>query len=145
MESYARFGDLANRLAGTRFSEEQLRRVLDVVLPMPEDEGNHPRISHAREKVVELYHAGVGIEGDMQGSAWAALQAVAKYADHHRQTRAVQGKRMDAMRLESIWMGKAANMKRQALNAILGESQFRLVALGGAATQDGKRWTCGPA
>lgn len=35
---------------------------------------------------------------------------------------------MDAMRLESIWMGKAACMKRQALTAILGESQLRLVA-----------------
>ncbi|WP_164002310.1 DUF932 domain-containing protein [Pyxidicoccus caerfyrddinensis] len=128
MDSYARFGDLANRLAVTPFSEEQLRHVLDAVLPMPEDEGNHPRIIHAREKVVELYHAGTGIEGDMQGSAWAALQAVAEYTDHHRLTRAVQGRRVDAMRLESIWMGKAASMKRQALTAILSESQFRLVA-----------------
>ncbi|MCK8504231.1 DUF932 domain-containing protein [Myxococcus fulvus] len=128
MESYARFGDLANRLAATPFSEEQLRRVLDVVLPLPEDEGNHPRILHAREKVVELYHVGAGIEGDMQATAWAALQAVAEYADHHRLTRAVQGRRVDAMRLESIWMGKAASMKRQALTAILSESQLRLVA-----------------
>ncbi|XXF81584.1 DUF932 domain-containing protein [Myxococcaceae bacterium GXIMD 01537] len=63
-----------------------------------------------------------------QGTAWAALQAVSEYADHHRSTRTVEGTSMEARRLESIWMGKAAAMKRQALLAIANTSQLRLAA-----------------
>ncbi|QRN99153.1 DUF932 domain-containing protein [Archangium violaceum] len=65
---------------------------------------------------------------DIQGTAWAALQAFSEWADHHRHTRAVQGKKVEVMRLESIWMGKAAAMKRQALAAIADTAQLRLAA-----------------
>ncbi len=128
VESYARFEELANRLAVTPFSEGQLVSVLDVALPLPNDEEEHPRILKARNKVVELFHAGTGIEGPIQGTAWAALQAMAEYADHHRLLRTVQGTSKESRRLESIWMGKAANMKRQALTTIAGMTQLRLAA-----------------
>jgi hypothetical protein len=102
--------------------------VINRVMPLPEDEAKHPRITNARNKVVELFHTGTGIEGDIQGTAWAALQAFSEWADHHRHTRAVQGKKVEVMRLESIWMGKAAAMKRQALAAIVDTAQLRLAA-----------------
>ncbi|WP_342742449.1 DUF932 domain-containing protein [Stigmatella aurantiaca] len=115
IEGYAHFEALANQLAVPPFSEEQLGHVINVVLPLPEDEEKHPRLLKARGKVVELFHCGGDIEGDIQGTAWAALQAVSEYADHHRSTRTVEGTSTEARQLESIWMGKAAAMKRQAL------------------------------
>ncbi|HZH78642.1 MAG TPA: DUF932 domain-containing protein [Archangium sp.] len=128
VEGYERLGELANHLAVQPFNEHQLQLVLNRVMPLPEDEAKHPRITNARNKVVELFHTGTGIEGDIQGTAWAALQAFSEWADHHRHTRAVQGKKVEVMRLESIWMGKAAAMKRQALAAIADTAQLRLAA-----------------
>ncbi|MBF5043172.1 DUF932 domain-containing protein [Aggregicoccus sp. 17bor-14] len=127
-EGYARFGQLANALAVTRFSDAQLATALDFVLPVPEDAHEHPRILGAREKVRELFEAGTGIEGPIRGTAWAALQAFTEYADHHRHTRALKGRRAEELRLESIWFGRAAALKHQALFAIAGESRLALAA-----------------
>ncbi|NVJ11420.1 DUF932 domain-containing protein, partial [Myxococcus sp. AM001] len=75
LQGYEYFEALANHLAMTRFSEHQLRNVINLVLPLPDDDGQHPRLLKARSKVIELFHAGTGIEGQMiQGTAWAALQ-----------------------------------------------------------------------
>jgi phage/plasmid-like protein (TIGR03299 family) len=126
VQGYERFAALADHLAMPRFSEHQLRNVLDAVLPLTQDAAEHPRLEKARNKVVQLFHAGTGIEGRIQNTAWAALQAVSEWADHHRNTRSVKGKPIEAMRLESIWMGKAASLKRQALAAIAHTARIRL-------------------
>jgi phage/plasmid-like protein (TIGR03299 family) len=126
VQGYERFAALADHLAMTRFSEHQLRNVLDVVLPLPQDKAEHPRLEKARNKVVQLFHAGTGIEGPIQNTAWAGLQAVSEWADHHRNTRSVKGKPIEAMRLESIWMGKAAAIKKLALTNIMNEARVRL-------------------
>ncbi|HYO55919.1 DUF932 domain-containing protein [Archangium sp.] len=108
------------------FSEHQLSNVIDVVMPLPQDKAEHPRLMKGRNKVIELFHAGRGLEGSIRGTAWGALQAFSEYADHHRHTRVPKGKSMDALRLESIWMGKAASLKRQALAAIADTARIRL-------------------
>ncbi|HEX8821233.1 MAG TPA: DUF932 domain-containing protein [Archangium sp.] len=128
VQGYERFAALGDHLAMTRFSEHQLRNVLDIVLPLPQDKAEHPRLEKARNKVVQLFHAGTGIEGPIQNTAWAALQAVSEWADHHRNTRSVKGKPVEAMRLESIWMGKAAAIKKLALTSIMNEAHVRLRA-----------------
>ena len=128
VQGYERFAALGDHLAMTRFSEHQLRNVLDIVLPLPQDKAEHPRLEKARNQVVQLFHAGTGIEGPIQNTAWAALQAVSEWADHHRNTRSVKGKPVEAMRLESIWMGKAAAIKKLALTSIMNEAHVRLRA-----------------
>jgi phage/plasmid-like protein (TIGR03299 family) len=128
IEGYEYFEALANHLAMTRFSEHQLRNVINLVLPLPDDDGQHPRLLKARSKVIELFHAGTGIEGPIEGTAWAALQAFSEYADHHKGIRATKGKSDGAARLESIWMGSAASLKHQALTAIADQAQVQLAA-----------------
>ncbi|MDC0708750.1 DUF932 domain-containing protein [Stigmatella sp. ncwal1] len=128
LQGYEYFEALANHLAMTRFSEHQLRNVINLVLPLPEDDAQHPRLLKARSKVIELFHAGTGIEGTIRGTAWGALQAFSEYADHHRSIRATKGKSAGAARLESIWMGSAASMKQQALTAIADQAQVQLAA-----------------
>ena len=126
VQGYERFAALSDHLAMTRFSEHQLRNVIDVVMPLPQDEAEHPRLMKGRNKVIELFHAGRGLEGSIRGTAWGALQAFSEYADHHRHTRVPKGKNVDTLRLESIWMGKAASLKRQALAAIADTARIRL-------------------
>ncbi|MDC0709491.1 hypothetical protein POL68_13555 [Stigmatella sp. ncwal1] len=55
LEGYAHFEALANQLAMTPFSEKQLGHVINVVLPLPEDEEKHPRLVKARAKVVDTF------------------------------------------------------------------------------------------
>ncbi|AEI66274.1 DUF932 domain-containing protein [Corallococcus macrosporus] len=84
VQGYERFAALSDHRAMTRFSEHQLRNVLDVVLPLPQDRAEHPRLEKARNKVVQLFHAGTGIEGPIENTAWAALQAVSVVARRNR-------------------------------------------------------------
>jgi phage/plasmid-like protein (TIGR03299 family) len=128
LQGYEHFTALANHLAMTRFSEHQLRNVLDHLLPIPQDDAEHPKLIKSRNKVIELFHAGTGIEGPIRGTAWGALQAFSEFADHHRSTRATKGKSADAARLESIWIGSAASLKQQALFAIADASHVQLAA-----------------
>lgn len=126
--SYDRFGDLANMMATTRFTGLQLVTAIDHVLPVPQDEKNHDRILRDREKVKELFETGVGIESAIRGTGWAAFQAFTEFADHHRQTRTMFGHDPRHDRLESIWMGRAAQLKRNALSAITNVSGIQLEA-----------------
>ncbi|HZH16128.1 MAG TPA: DUF932 domain-containing protein [Archangium sp.] len=45
VQGYERFAALGDHLAMTRFSEHQLRKVLDAVLPLPQDAVKHPRLA----------------------------------------------------------------------------------------------------
>jgi phage/plasmid-like protein (TIGR03299 family) len=128
IEGYEYFAELANNLSTIRVSEHQLHKILDVVMPIPQDEADHSRLLKARRKVIELFHAGTGIEGPIRGTAWGALQAFTEYADHHKGIRATKGKSADAARLESTWMGGSAALKRQALLAIADRAQVQLAA-----------------
>ncbi|WP_225413312.1 DUF932 domain-containing protein [Stigmatella hybrida] len=125
---YEHFAALANHLTMTRFSEHQLRNVLNLVLPLPQDDAEHPKLLTARGKVIELFHSGTGIEGPIRSTAWGALQAFSEYADHHKGIRATKGKSAGAARLESIWMGSAASLKHLALTAIADQAQVQLAA-----------------
>lgn len=126
VEGYAKFEQLANELSATRFTDAKLAKVIDLVLPIPGDDKDHSRIKASREKVVELFENGVGMKG-IRGTAWAGLQAFTEFADHHRGIRGSNGNPA-AARLESIWLGGAADLKRRALAAITEQVRIPLAA-----------------
>ncbi len=126
VDGYRRFEQLANVLATTRFSDRKMERVVDRVLPVPEDERDHPRLGNARAKVVQLFEAGAGLHG-LRGTAWGAFQAVTEYADHHRSIRSGDQERA-SKRLESVWFGGSAELKRAGLAAIADEAGVALAA-----------------
>jgi|GEM_PF-1093315 len=127
IQGYEYFAELANSLSTIRVSEHQLHKILDVVIPVPQDEADHSRLLKGRRKVIELFHAGTGLEG-IRGTAWGALQAFTEWADHHRTVRTSKDRNAAATRLESIWMGSAASLKHQALTAIADQAQVQLAA-----------------
>jgi hypothetical protein len=63
----------------------------------------------------------------IRGTAWAAFQAFTEFADHHRPLRGGDGQPA-AARLESIWLGGAADLKRRALVAVADEARIPLAA-----------------
>jgi phage/plasmid-like protein (TIGR03299 family) len=126
-DSYVRFGELANVLAITPFSDQQMLATVDRVLPVPKDDRDHDRLEKERGKVIQLFETAVGIER-VRGTAWAALQGWTEYADHHRLVRDTGREDPRRARLASIWMGRAAGIKQAALGAIADEAGIQLAA-----------------
>jgi len=126
VEGYRQFEDLANVLATTRFTDAQLARAVDQVLPVPQDDRDHKRLEANRGKVIELFEAGRGMSG-IRCTGWAAFQAFTEFADHHRPLRGGDGQPA-AARLESIWLGGAADLKKRALVAVADEARIPLAA-----------------
>lgn len=128
LRSYETFGELANFMAVTPFTDKQMKATIDVVLPAPKDETDHLRIERDREKVLSLFETAVGLESAIKGTSWAAANAWSEFLDHVRLPRAKKGHDLRDQRLESIWMGSAAKLKEQAFYAILHEAQVQPAA-----------------
>ena len=114
------FEKIANLLAETSFSDRQMARTIDDLLPLPKDEEGNAReagkqLNEKRERVQTLFTDGLGITAGIRGTAWAALQAWTEFNDHHR---AVRNDADGSKRLESIWLGRAADLKTDALKSI---------------------------
>lgn len=110
------FEEVANALASTKFTDRQMARTVDDLLPLPngkEEAGK--QLAEKRERVLSLFETGAGINAAIRGTAWAAFQAWTEYSDHHR---VVRDDDNGAKRLESIWFGRAADMKHDALASI---------------------------
>jgi phage/plasmid-like protein (TIGR03299 family) len=125
---FERFGEYANVLASTKFSDRQLRSTLDQVFPVPDDGKAHPRLVSTRDNVLRLFaYDGRGLDG-IRGTAWGAWQAFTEQVDHHRSVRRGQGADEQSARLQSIWFGSGAALKQKAFEAISVEAGLRLVA-----------------
>lgn len=112
------FEELANFMASTRFGIKRMRATLDALLPVPEPKKGEEltaairaaqtRAEEKRELVLKLFESGTGIDSGIRGTAWGAFQALTEYADHF-------GHKDPAKRLNSVWLGAAANFKAAAL------------------------------
>lgn len=109
---YDGFATEASRLIAAPYSDRQLADLVSVLFPVPA-EGMSTRTQNLRAKVTELFEFGRGHEG-IKGTAWAALNAVAEFADHHRSVRAKKGQERQEKQLSSTWLGSAAKLKRTA-------------------------------
>jgi phage/plasmid-like protein (TIGR03299 family) len=118
-QSYRDFGELANHLVDVKMNDDQMLGTIDSVLPVPKDDKDHEKLESDRNKVYKLFHEAIGLNDNLQNTAWAAVQAWSEFSDHHRTTR--NGKLQDAQsaKLESVWFGKGAGMKQKALASIL--------------------------
>lgn len=122
-----RFEELANALAAERFSDADLTVTLNEVMPLPDDGQDHPGLERARSKVIELFDDGTGM-GGLRGTAWGAFQSWTEYADHFRSVRGAANSDGAAARLESVWLGGAADLKRRALAAITSQVGINLAS-----------------
>lgn len=110
------FEAMANLLASTKFTDRQMMRTIDDLLPLAEGaEKAGKQLAEKRERVQMLFTEGTGIGAGIRGTAWAAFQAWTEFNDHHR---VVRNDDDGAKRLESIWLGRAADLKTDALKSI---------------------------
>jgi phage/plasmid-like protein (TIGR03299 family) len=123
-----RFGELANLMAATKFSDAQLKTTLDRVIPIPDDDASHTRLETNRATIAQLAVSGTGIGAAIRGTAWAAFQGFTEWADHHRTVRQLSDGAQRAAQLNSVWFGGAAQVKQDALTAILEEAGIELKA-----------------
>ncbi len=111
---YQRFQDTATALVQARFSDRQMVSLSEGLFPADENGIVSGKATNAREKVQGLFAYGRG-HGPIRGTAWAAYNAVAEYADHHRSTR---GENKSEARASSIWFGSAGALKAEAFDHI---------------------------
>lgn len=113
------FEQVANMLASVKFSDKMMAATINSIFPLKTDDDGKAveagkLLADKREKVQTLFTDGAGITSGIRGTAWAAFQAWTEFADHHSKMRGeTQGKR-----LESIWLGGAADLKTAALTSI---------------------------
>jgi phage/plasmid-like protein (TIGR03299 family) len=109
---YENFESEAERLLAAPFSDLQMRGLVDTLLPASAADVSK-RMIRMRDSMFSLFENGRGHEA-MRGTAWAALNAVAEYVDHHRPVRGVDSLAKSDRQLQSSWMGSGASLKRSA-------------------------------
>lgn len=84
LDYYQQFKHTGDQLASERFTETQLRRVLEELYPSGTDDTATARTRRSREQVkdgiTELFARG-DTQGNAPGSKWAAVNAIIEHAD----------------------------------------------------------------
>jgi phage/plasmid-like protein (TIGR03299 family) len=84
VDYYRQFKHAGDQLATERFSEMQLRRVLDELYPSGPDDNASDRTRRSREqtkeRITELFGRG-DTQGSAPGTKWAAVNAIVEHAD----------------------------------------------------------------
>lgn len=109
------FEAYANQLASIKFTDSDMRKVTDIMLPLPVEAEPSTQLENKRETLLSLFETGTGIGAGIRGTAWAGFQALTEFADHGMSTRKDSN---GSRRLESIWLGRAAAFKQNGLAAI---------------------------
>jgi phage/plasmid-like protein (TIGR03299 family) len=114
---YDEFEAEANLLANARYGDADMRRLVETLFPQDADEVS-TRTRNLRDRVTALFTEGLG-HAQIRGTAWAALNAVAEFTDHHRATRSGDLASRNEKRLSSSWLGSGAVLKRVAYQTIV--------------------------
>ena len=108
-----------NHLASYYPTATQLGRYFAQLYPDPE-EGNKRRAENTRTRLLELFESGRGQDlPEIRHTAWAAVNAVTEYVDHHRPTRGRNPEQRADRRLRSQWFGSGSRLKARAWNLAL--------------------------
>lgn len=123
---YRDFEDLTQKLVNKRVTSRVLDTYLDNLgyaqreVRDPVTELISKQDTEAREDIKYLFEYGVGnVAPGIKGTAWALLNGVTEYVDHHRATR-VQGGSEDSeeARLMSAWFQHGRDLKVKALELV---------------------------
>ena len=113
---FAKLNEEMNRMAGARITEIRAKAYFQMVWPdNPEVEAStSTRARSVRERMFEQFQREGQQMPKLAGTAWLAYNAVSHYTDWERPTRGLDDDRRAQNRLESIWLGDSASLKRQA-------------------------------
>jgi len=101
-------------LVAHQASSGQIEDYFKLLYPDPEDSDNN-RARNVRNRLTEIFETGQGLDlPGVQGTMWAAYNAVTEWVDHHRPTRVSDPTLRASRRLESAWFGSGAKLKSRA-------------------------------
>lgn len=114
-ESFAAYDEQAKRLAQMQMGDKALDAFLNSLFPVPTDAEPTTQDTNRKNLIRDLFESGAGTEiPGVRGTAWAALNAVTDYVDHHSIAR--RGQETSA---ESMMFGTKAECKTRALDLLL--------------------------
>ena len=113
---YEMFARTVDKLVNTRMTVFDQQRYFQQVYHFKDNksyaEQDH-RIVRAYETTVDLLNHPTNLIGGIQGTAWAAFNAVSYYVDHQKVIRGSLD-RQDDRRLEGSWFGSGADLRQRA-------------------------------
>jgi phage/plasmid-like protein (TIGR03299 family) len=117
-EFYAAFNQRANELAQARFTPAMMTELAERFFPVKGEDKDEAGalLTKKRAEVVRLFDAGLGHD-KIAGTAWAAINAVAEYVDHHATRRGDAATARDS-RLFHLWYGNSIAIKERALDIV---------------------------
>ena len=120
IEFYSEFAEVSALLRNRALAMKELDVYLKGVVPDPKGGAISTRAQNVRQEMTRLFESGKGntLPG-VRGTLWAAVNAVAEYADHVRSPRAKDPADRASNRLESIWFGSGATLKSRAWDQAL--------------------------
>lgn len=117
MGYYTKFQAEAEAMLAAKFSMDQMKSVVEQLFPVKENSKSDTRTLNQQAEVMDLFENGKGIK-EIRGSQWAAYNAIAEYADHHRSTRVCGDSSEQEQKLNSMWFGSGASLKDEGLELI---------------------------
>ena len=118
---YEMFAQKADQMLNTRLTVMEAQDYLQKVYQFNPDktyaEQDH-RVKSAYETTIDLLSHPTNTLGGMQGTAWAAWNAVTYYVDHERTIRGADNLR-DDKRLEASWFGVGADIRQRAYDLLV--------------------------
>lgn len=104
----------ADYLASYYPTSQQLEKFFERLYPDPAHSTSE-RTRNIRQRLLQLFEHGHGQDlPEIRHTAWAALNAVTEYVDHHRPTRGRTPIERADRRLQSQWFGSGARLKQRA-------------------------------
>ena len=117
---YEMFAQKADQLLNTRMTIMDVQQYLQGVFRFQSDkpyaEQDH-RLMAAYETTINLLNHPTNTLGGMQGTAWAAWNAVTYYVDHEKVVRG-SGEQRDDKRLDASWFGSGAEIRQRAFELL---------------------------
>ena len=107
---------LVNTKMTTFEQQDYFQKVFKFKDDLPYDEQDH-RLIKGYEECVELLGHPTNTVGGMQGTKWAALNALTYYIDHEKAIRGTEYR--DDRRLDSSWFGSGAGLRQRGYELLL--------------------------
>ena len=120
---YDDLSEAFNALARFEVSESWLTDYVEAVMPNLTNKEASTRLINIREGMRGCFESESNLLPGIQGTAWAAYNAVTEFVDHRRKV-----PKLDqdlTRRLESIWLGSGAVIKERALEIALNRTNNR--------------------
>jgi len=114
---YARMEATFNQMLNTPLTTLRFSAVVDELFPKKEKDST--KAANDKKLILDLFHGGKGHE-NIQGTQWAAFNAITEFVDHHKTVIVQKGNDQNEIKMESAILtgGNGSRMKQNAFELI---------------------------